>query len=140
MLVTVQRGQIWKTIVPFSGNRIGVKERPAAVVGWTAFGADEHEGLFVVPISTFGGDANKALKGDIRPVNWSGSRLSSGSFIRTRLPMMLSLRAFDFDSGPIGMLDPQDLLAILTEIERIVAISSQVQVDAPKYVEPTLGI
>lgn len=140
MLVTVQRGQIWKTIVPFSGNNIGAKERPAAVIGWTAFGEEEHEGLFVVPISTFGNDATKARRGDVRPVNWVGSRLASGSFIRTRLPMMLSLRAFDFDSGPIGMLDPQDMSAILTELERIVSVPAHVAVDAPKYVEPTPGV
>lgn len=122
MLVTIQRGQIWNAYVPFNGNQAGQKSRPAAVIGWTAFGENEHEGIFVVPISSFGNDASKARNGDVRPTNYAASRLSSGSFIRTRLPMMLSLRAFDFESGPVGSLDPLDMAAILTELERIVSV------------------
>lgn len=128
MNVTIRRGEIWRVLVPFGGDAVGAKERPAAVVGWSKFGPNEDQQVLVVPISTFGGDATKARNGDIRPANYAASRLSSGSFIRTRRLMALTPKAFQFSRGPIGMLDSRDIQAVLTELQRLITGTTSISI------------
>lgn len=114
--------------MPFGGDAVGAKERPAAIVGWSEFGPDDDHAILIVPISTFGGDSSKARTGDVPVSNYVSSRVSSNSFIRTRRLMALSPRAFQFAKGPVGMLEPADMGCVLTEMQRLVSGSTSIVV------------
>jgi|GEM_PF-5673980 len=115
----IQIGQIWTINYPYTSNPVEYKPRPGVIVGWTDFGPDEDELVWVVSITSHG-DGGRSRKGEIKVENPDQFGLTEGSYIRARNIYSISTDLFPTSIGPIGTLSDELVVRILKEIAKAI--------------------
>jgi len=80
---SIGRGQVWLVKFPFEEDLTQGKDRTCLILGWSEFGPNQDEMIWIMPISTFDGNKSKAKKSDLLLDPYSMDFLSKGSYLRT---------------------------------------------------------
>jgi len=76
------RGQVWYTQFPFEDDLTKSKDRTCLIIGWSSFGLNDDQMIWVMPIFSFDGDSSKAKSNDILLDAFGIEFLKKGSYLR----------------------------------------------------------
>lgn len=117
----IQVGQIWWVRIRWADSEETVEERPAVIVGWSAF-SDRDDQIIIVASITSHGDGGIPRIGEIKIPKPQDYSLTPNSHIRARQLTSIHPSLLTPANGPISTLDNSLTIQTLTEISKMFTV------------------